>query len=375
MSQDETAVAPTTSQPGARMSRRQGWLLLAGLLLLSALLFWLDYDPPAALVRTAVSAPGFAPMTIMENVTLTAPPAVWGDTAVFIGALDEMARSELLAVDAASGVETWRRSAATQSRPKIWPGEWVWGWPFQWRWGQVAAHDDRLYFSDAFALTTAVTALDAQTGAPIWQRQIGLLNGSDLDLFAVNEQQLVAQLAVEYYNTFYALDPVNGRSIRHQQSDAANLFWYDATPQRFYERFADGIAVRGERPWQQRFDHCGLTPIVTTAVIVAQVQRCDETAVSHLLAFDRADGALLWRLDVPLVSNVAVDEETAVALTADAQLLLLDVRSGALRAVLPFDAPTSPPDDEVAYFVGLQGETAVVYFGDSRQLFFYRLAN
>lgn len=365
--------SPAPETEPARMSRRQAWLLVAGLVLLSALLFLLDYQTAPEPGRAAAANAQFESLAVIDKVWMSAPPAVWGETAVFIGHLEEDGRDELLAVDVRSGDVRWRRSGIDQSRPEAWPNAWGWRWPFTWRWGQVVAQNGRFYFSDAFVLTTAVTALDAATGNAVWQRHIGLVNGGDLDLLLANEQQLVAQMAAEYYDTFYALELENGRSILHQQGDAAHLFWYDEDPERFYERHVNGIVVRGDRPWRRLFQNCGIGPQMTADVILVRITDCDDEAVSRLLALSRADGTVLWQLDAPLVGNVATNGETAVALTVDAQLLLLDVRTGALRGVLPFSGATTPPDEETAYFVAVGEETAVVYFGDSHQLFIYQM--
>lgn len=359
-----------------RLTVRQLFGLMVGMLALSAALFWWDANRAPAVERTVVTAPGWQTVRVLD-AELTTAPLLLGETAVFVGSLPEERRASVTAVDVISGDVRWRHDQTTQSRPDLWPQAWRWRWPFAWRWGPLAAADELVVVGDAFAFTTSVTALNLADGALRWQREVGFLNGSDVSWMQTVNGRVAAASRSNATTYFAILDPATGWIDYQRSVESSGLFWHEAETERTFFATAAGVRVVGDRPWQQPLSGCGAVPTLLETTLLVQVISCGNGQVSQLLALDRENGRLLWQLDTPLVSNVAVSADTVAALSVDGELLLLNLADGAPRQTLRFTTPLTPPDDETAYYVALDEENGrfLVYFGDSHQLFVLQMGS
>ena len=89
-----------------------------------------------------------------------------------------------------------------------------------------------------------------------------------------------------------------------------------------------------------------------------------------VFAFSRENGALLWQLADEVVSNLAVDDDYVVGLTAESDLLVIDVVRGTVVNQMTFS--TLESDVQSDYFVAAEGGVTAVYFGDSQELIVLR---
>lgn len=371
---EESSVLPeennTPSAEGSQMSQRQVWLLVIGLVVLSAVLFGLDFNPESAINRKIEPVAGFQPLGLLSDVTIEYPPGLGENTAVFIGTLSPDENSQLTAIDITTDDVRWQVTGADQIRPDLWPEAWAWAWPFAWQWGPMITIGDQVVVADAFGLATTVSSFDITNGAPGWQRSIGLINGSDVNYLTVADELVVARVAVEGYSEFQMIDPETGFRRFQRQQDVGQFFGVELEPRRVFEAFSNQVRVTGERPWQQAVSGCDAVPFLTADLVILQTGPCSEEenrGQPGVFALARSDGVLQWQLNQPVVSNLAIDGDHIVGLTLDANLLVLDVTSGAVQDTLPF-APALDFTNGAHFFVAARDDIFAVYFGDSREL-------
>ncbi len=220
-----------------------------------------------------------------------------------------------------------------------------------------------MYVTEAYGLRTAVVAYDLQTGERVWQHKLGLINGSDASYMAIAGEQVVVRINAGDFNEFYALNMENGRQEVRQRQEAYPVFLLEKEPPRLYEVVATGVRMTQTGFWQQELNSCGIVP-----------QVYQEALLLRLLALNRYTGDLLWQLDVPVLSNVALnDAGVAFVLTTDGLLRAVQVRSGHTAGFVQFGTPLAPVETAV-YYVAAQDDVAAVYTGDSGQMFAFRYA-
>jgi outer membrane protein assembly factor BamB len=373
---DDVSTAVTervTEDDSTQMSRRQGWLLVGALLLLFVILFFVDFSPPIAESRQVEAESGFEPLLALQNVEMAFPPALGEETAVFIGTLTPGSNHSLTAIDITNGETKWEITGSQQIHPDYWPEGWPWQWPFAWEWGPVITLDNQVFVADAFLLTTTVNAFDLTTGEPGWQRAIGNVNGSSVGYLAAVGDEIALGIDVEGYSEFDILDAEQGFRQMRRMEDAGHIFWGELEPERIYEAFANQIRVTGENGWQQAISGCNAQPTMHPELIFVITQRCGEGEFAGnpgIFALARSNGALVWQLEQEIVSNLALDGNVLVGLTANANLLVIDAQSGAVVSQLPF--AELQPNVAQTFFVGAHDGVTAVYFGDSQELIVLR---
>ena len=368
-----TDVDDVPAEESSQMSRRQGWLLVGALVLLSLFLFFVDFSPRQAEPRQIESGAGFEPILVLSDVEMTFAPALGEETAVFVGTLTPGSNHNLTAIDLTSGELKWEVSGSEQFHPYFWPEEWPWQWPFSWDWGPVVALNNQVFVGDSFLLTTSLNSFNFATGEPGWQRAIGNINGSSIGYLAAIEEEIALGIDVEGYSEFNMLEAELGFRQMRRMEDAGKIFWAETEPERIYEAFANQIRVTGENSWQRAFPGCDAQPVIHQEMVVVKTNRCGEGELSGdpgIFALSRANGALLWQIDEEIVSNLAVDGDRAVGLTANATLLVLDAARGLIVGQLPFSALEMNLEPD--FFVAAGGDVTAVYFGDSQELIVLR---
>ncbi|KAA3660924.1 MAG: hypothetical protein DWQ04_18050 [Chloroflexi bacterium] len=368
-----TETDSSASPESTQMSRRQGWVLVGALLLLSLVLFFIDFSPSEAEPRQVAEAAGFQPLAILSDVEMSFAPGLGENTAVFIGTLTPGSKHQLNAIDFTTGEQQWAVTGSDRSYPYFWPEEWPWSWPLRWEWGPLIIVDDKVMVADAFLLTTSVNSFDVTTGEPGWQRTIGTINGSSISYLAALDDEIALRISVEGFNEFQILDTDVGFRQYQRMQDANHIFWAEQEPQQVFEAFANQIRVTGDSGWQQSVSGCNVQPILLAELVVVKTNRCGRGEFKGhpgVFALSRANGALLWQLNQEVVSNLAVDGTHVVGLTSEANLLVIDVGSGAVFSSLPF----SPLEfgEERDYFIAARDGVISVYFGDSHELIFVR---
>ncbi len=112
-------------------------------------------------------------------------------------------------------------------------------------------------------------------------------------------------------------------------------------------------------------------PILTKNAIVA---RSGEARFSGtVFAVDQFTGNLLWQYE-DVLSNVAVTDSTAFFLTKNVQLVAVDISNGKIVGKVSFTPDWVDDPVNSAFYVASNAGIVVVYFGDSRQLFAFRLS-
>ena len=354
-------------------SQRQGWLLVGALVLLSAILFLVDFAPARTAAHEVEAAAGFQRLAVLSDVVLDFAPGLGENTAVFIGTLTPGSNSQLIALDLTTGEARWQVTGSDQLRPYFWPQEWTWQWPFAWQWGPVIVVGDQVVAADAFMLTTSVNSFDIMTGEPGWQRAIGNINGSDIGYLAVADDAIAIGIDVDGYTEFQILDSGVGFRQARRQKDAGNIFWVEPEPLRVFEAFANQIRVTGENAWQQSVSGCEAQPVLLPAQIIVKTNPCGEgenRGQPGIFALSRETGQLLWQLNQGVVSNLVVDGERIVGLMSDANLVVIDAVSGVVLGMMPFSPLEFDADPD--FFVAARDGLVAVYFGDSRELAFVR---
>ena len=271
-----TDVDDVQAEESPQMSRRQGWLLVGALVMLSLMLFLIDFSPPQVESRQVELGVGFETILVLPDVEMAFPPALGEETAVFIGTLTPGNNHQLVAVDLGSGELKWEVTGSEQLYPTFWPVEWPWQWPFAWEWGPVVTAGNQVFAGDSFLLTTSLNAFDLTTGEPGWQRAIGNINGSSISYLAAVEEEIALGIDVEGYSEFDMLDAVVGFRQMRRMQDAGNIFWAETEPERIYEAFANQVRVTGEKGWQQSVSGCDLFPAMHTEMVLVKTTQCDE---------------------------------------------------------------------------------------------------
>ncbi len=359
------------STEASRISRRQGWLLVGALLVLSLVLFLVDFSPPETDARRVETVAGFQPLAVLSNVEMMFAPGLGEETAVFIGTLTPGSDPQLIAINYFTGETQWQVTGSDQFHPDFWPEEWAWEWPFRWEWGPVLVVDEQVVVADAFMLTTSVSSFDISTGESGWQRPIGSINGSNISYLAASDNAIVLRINIEGYSEFQILDTETGYRRFRRMKDAGNIFWAEQEPRKIFEAFANQVRVTGEGGWQQSISGCDVQPVLLADWVVAKTNGCGEgefRGEPGVFAMSRDNGALLWQLNQEVASNLAVDGEHIVGLTSEADLLVIDAGNGAVLSSLPFSPLEFGADHD--FFVAAHNGIIAVYFGDSRELVF-----
>lgn len=356
-----------------RLSPWLGWVLVALLVLTS--LVWVVWDWQFA--PTAVSQPihriaqtsgEFRLLGTWMQAPPARPPVVGTGRLVMARDGKEPA---LQALDISTGALVWQHDPDERTRPRNWP-EWL-GWSalFSYRWSGLVSHGGRVYVTEAYGLRTTVVAYDLQTGERVWQHKLGLVNGSDASYMAIAGEQVVVRINAGDFNEFYALNMENGRQEVRQRQEAYPVFLLEKEPPRLYEVVATGVRMSQTGFWQQEFNSCGIMPQVYQEALLLWLQECQEP-LGRVLALNRYTGDLLWQLDAPALSNVALnDAGIAFVLTTDGLLRAVQVRTGHAAGFVQFGAPLTPMETAV-YYVAAQDDVAAVYTGDSSQMFTFR---
>lgn len=372
--------------PQTWIERAKPWQLGLLILLLfgvSALAFRID----AGRLRRTPFAPQpsdqFVLIHDLLDVKMQSPPIVFGNTAVFPGSIETPNRAGLIAIDTLTGGLRWVYSNDEQSRPDWWLDDVAWRFPMDWEWGPIVTDGERIYTSDRFLLTTSINAFSLN-GDPLWERELGVINGSQVRNLNVFDGQLVAHIVESGYAELTVLDVGNGRiQFRRDDENAANLYWIELGDPflREYRTYNSGVdATQGgaASAWQFRFNNCGITPQMLETQIIIHARMCDENGLPNqeqlaaIFALDRQTGRQSWILDsTPVISNVAIDGERAYAIDVDSRLIALDLASGSIVGAVNFGQPDHElrPDERV--FVGSGGGITAVYFSANEHLYIF----
>ncbi|MEM7335951.1 MAG: PQQ-binding-like beta-propeller repeat protein, partial [Chloroflexota bacterium] len=276
-------------------------------------------------------------------------------------------------IDIRSGQLRWLVDVNDQSEPDWWIDDIEWNFPLSWSWGPIAVHDGAIFMADRFLVTTTVTAFGLETGERLWEREIGTLNGSPVRQMNMVDGLLAVRIVEPSYSDLYVIDPSNGFRVFRENESASSLFWREEIEgfDRDYRAYSIGLEATTVNPWQFEFDNCGVTPQLLPDRIIVHALMCDESGRGGIFALDRFSGATLWRLDVPVVTQMAIDGAFGYVMDHDNQLLAIDMDTGAILSILRFNEPIRNFTPETPIFVGAGDGKTAVYYGMTNQLLFF----
>jgi outer membrane protein assembly factor BamB len=95
---------------------------------------------------------------------------------------------------------------------------------------------------------------------------------------------------------------------------------------------------------------------------------------SHICNLDVSIGKYLWCTPGSYISNIAIDDKNGIGymLNKNFSLLLLDLRTGKILheiQFLPIKLPDTLSNRWFSYSISISGDTIIISFGDSHQLF------
>lgn len=356
-----------------RLSPQQLAGIVLGLFVLSGFLFLLDRNRNLNIVYEPLPSPDFSLIQRFEDVELVSAPQIVGDTAVFAGSLTPDELPILISLNLETGQPRWTVDINEQSKPGWWVEDIPWNFPLRWQWGPVAVNDSSVFVADRFLLTTSVTAYDLATSERLWQRQIGLINGSQIRRLFVTDEQLAVQLVEPTYSELNILDVDSGYELFRENENGVGLFWVDQFEEsnREYRAYSDETPTTHANSLTLQLDSCGLTPHVQETRIVVHALLCDGSGHGGIVALNRETGDTLWRLDVPVASQIGLDGAYGYVVSHDNQLLAIDLERGEVLSILRFDKPLRRLSNETPIFIGAGDGKTAVYFAATRQLFFF----
>ena len=198
-----------------------------------------------------------------------------------------------------------------------------------------------------------ITSYDSQSGVMQWDKSFFFSSGIE-DLVNYHNS-LYAQVATSKH---YWLNPGSGKSIYGVEMDSPPFFDYDGCGDKIQSPiyFNDSIVF------------------YTKNVLDEQICSIDSTT-----------GNLNWKQEYNIISNVIVTDIGVVFLVKEGSILSLDLKSGSENELtkitfsdLPFILSSTHDQIQVGnYTVAYDNENhyLIVYLGDSRQLFAFRIEN
>jgi outer membrane protein assembly factor BamB len=275
-----------------------------------------------------------------------------------------------------------------------------------------------VYGRNSFCGSNTVTAIDNMNGELIWNdvdsipfgQQLNHIAGDDSRLYTgyigsgkTSPNSIIGAGGVATYDihtgklqwsrpitgthklVFFAVDDsvigVNGRGLKnHILSGQSGEFLseLEARPEERHITYAfwleylfnkdsnNELLYENVKFWTGLIKDVLQPPQLADEIVVARTNSGLENG--HVKTFSRSDGNLLWETEGNVVSNVAINEDTAFYITTDLEVKAVDLETGTPKGSITF-SPTSGAVGNRAYFIAAYEENVVVYLGDSRQLF------
>lgn len=221
-----------------------------------------------------------------------------------------------------------------------------------------------------------VSAYDAETGGRLWTQTIAgareiITMNVDGDLLSVN-----GSTSDRYYQLHRATGSVQQTEMKNS-GVGYTLFTQD---NRLYTRdTARSLRAADldtkERLWGREFPLDCLYQPPYAAGEVMLVRTGDGRQSGLLYGLSLADGAVVWQyeLERTVVSNVAYSNGVAYFLNARAELVGVDAATGVVREGVQFVPAALSDAANRSFQTAAAGDLVLVYFGDSRQLFAFRV--
>lgn len=223
-----------------------------------------------------------------------------------------------------------------------------------------------------------VMAYDAGTGRSLWRQTIP----GAREIITMNLDGAALSVNGSTSDRYFLLDQAMGTVLSTETKEVGigyTLFTRDNW--RYTRDTAQSLRVTdlrtGERLWGRAFPLDCLYQPPFAAGQVMLVRTGDGRQSGLLYGLDVADGGVLWQYETArtVASNVAYNGDLAYFLNARAELVAVDAVTGAVREVMGFMPASLADAANRSFQVAAAGDLVFVYFGDSRQLFAFRVVN
>ena len=276
---------------------------------------------------------------------------VTSDSACYISLVGT---NTLTCLDLATGKDKWKANASP---------------------GSILTSDESMIYIGSVGLT-GVVAYQSASGETVWRKSLDVRNIGDISLV---DEKLSVNAAT---NKYISLDANTG-SVEDLRNSFQNTLPFACNESRCFFIHGNKIfAVRNQQDesiwidnplWTIRFsntlDH---HPVLENGVILVQPPFQKEV---H--AYNSLTGDFLWKSEANIVSDFAVKNSVIYYLTDKAELVFSDVMNGEIVDSIQFTPNQLDTRDATGnknpYFVRVSGDILLIYFGDSWQLFGFRL--
>ncbi len=223
-----------------------------------------------------------------------------------------------------------------------------------------------------------VSAYDAETGRRLWTETIA----GAREIITMNVDGDALSVNGSTSDRYYQLDRATGAVQRTEMKDSGVGYTLFTQDNRLYTRdTARSLRVAdvatNERLWGREFPLDCLYQPPYAAGNVMLVRTGDGRQSGLLYGLDLGDGDVLWQyeLERTVTSNVATSNGVAYFLNARAELVAVDAATGAVREGVQFVPAALSDAANRSFQVAAAGDLVLVYFGDSRQLFAFRVGD
>lgn len=215
-----------------------------------------------------------------------------------------------------------------------------------------------------------VAAYEITSGQQVWRTYIRGARG--IDLVHVFENMISVIGATATITRYQMLDADSGQVRYNSETSYPVLIsdnaWYSITPPNQLR------AVEIEKVlWQREFDQrvLFLPPVMSNRIIIGRTGE----VIGSVYGLDSVSGALLWESDDVVYSNVIADKGIVYFLTEHGELKAIEAKTGQAIASVQLVPDTAQEHLTQSYVYNIVANNGmiVLYLGDSRQLFAFRL--
>lgn len=223
-----------------------------------------------------------------------------------------------------------------------------------------------------------VSAYNAETGRRLWTQTIA----GAREIITMNVDGDALSVNGSTSDRYYQLERATGAVRQMEMKDSGVGYTLFTRDNRLYTRdTARSLRVAdvatNERLWGREFPLDCLYQPPYAAGEVMLVRTGDGRQSGLLYGLDLGDGAVLWQYELArtVTSNVATSDGTAYFLNARAELVAMDAATGVVREGVQFVPAALSDAANRSFQVAAAGNLVLVYFGDSRQLFAFRVGD